>query len=1524
MKALFLIGLFIVGILAVGVPVRASFTLGDLTGTSPFHTNDFDPHVPGAIGYVWPGSGQCAYQGYENQANINGCAPGYQSPYPNGNPPGAPSNSWYQLEGDTYAPFGAILTGSKGDLIFAINSTQTTVTQGWDTWIILIPPGFIVPDSSQVVSTLTNTYANVQVSPLSPYDRYAPGWTLIAIRADATINPSYNHQYIDFTPAKEWYYARINGVTAPSVAGRYFFKMMLYGSSPLGTQFVPPENWPVLLVKGEVDPAIITGTIRYGGYNASLYGQPLQEAGRVYAKMTMRLDPYTGQNRPDLPLIDAVGYFNAAATGHYEVEGLAPGTYNLYASAAGYPQTIIASGVTILKGQSLHLDGYLQPGPVIHGNVFSKHQFGDEPWPENTYVKIELYDAPTLNHIPDSSAHLVSWSPLPCVAGGQNLFYGGGDNAGACGDPRLGSSIAFPWHEYTTTNGYVSTVSLGADNGAAIGLLTTDPQGVGPPQTWFVNGGTTTPFHFEFGVKGEYGAPRDLDGMVPQIYATWINGLVPGRYYVRAWVFRYVQSALDGSTFQEYYFDVTPNEWAGDVTLPIDLRLSSWVSKTVHYHITDRTIVDQPIDTGAGFLYGYLTNSNGILCSYNVTALGYMGKYGYLGSGGYLLATPFFNGNDLDPAGINAHAIENGLAVIQFWGINDTWGGENYGIPTGTYTVHARTEGYLEGTPQDQVSVALSGSPTSISDQMYRGAGFNVTVYSIDWERPFVSRPWVWGNQQGTRYGLPRGSEIDIGFFSNGGLYNVLGDLYGDLPVTTGRPGDSTTGLFQGVGSNPCVNEAAVPELSRTCTLMDGGGRNLGPVGSDGANFAFFGLEAGDQRVGGVTAGTFIFLTQSRQLGANAIYWPQPNAFPTGTYDLRAFTYDYIQDKPSTVYAQTGQIADIRINLIIGVNVSLDILFKKEQVITGTQANMSARVRLFDDQGDLVATWMSSEGVYVTGEGLSHAADATTAYPLIDQAVPTVPGSGLQSYNFLPGGTTLLHVLMAGLPQQPPVGSGITGDYFGDPVFTPYTCDFQLWCFHGNYGRWAPIGQMIYPFINTGIIGAPDYTGGWTAEVDFVNWYSNNTGTTPNYYPPVNGLLMGESYHVIPGTTATSGISLTEDAAERSIFLGHGMAANHLGPYSQQGVWQISGAHNSGEASAIFEVDLNGFVSGNVLAFTWSNEFRTLSWGTISVTEVPYQVNHVAKTVSSINGTSIDTGQSPPFGTGAGKFVAANGQYLSIPNSTDFNFGSNDFTIDFWVKFNSLPTAGVMGILSQFVDSNNYIYFGLYGSSGTHYWFWQTREGGTTSGGTLAATVSAGVWYHIAFVRNGANLLVFQNGSLLGTITTIPGPMPNLIAPLSIGVAWTLPNFDGWLKEFRISNGVARWISNFSPPTAEYTPDQYTVLLLHMDGTNGSTVFTDSNSGPVTVQPTSSFGSFYTYDGVYQTYLPTGQYSFTITAPGYVHQTWSVSIAPGQVGTGQNVYLEQSNIPVPEFSGVAVVAFSALAASVYLLRRRRK
>jgi len=1363
---------------------------------------------------------------------------------------------------------------------------------GWDTWFILIPPEFTVPgaasfDASQITSTLTNSYDRVFVGKLSPYDRYAPGWTLVAITVDGVGNPGYNHQFLNFTSAGEWYYARINGVTAPSVAGRYFFKMFLYSSSnrygvgpTLGNApgilnpdtagnaenpgvWVPPQNWPVMLVKGETDPAIITGTLRYAGYNQSLYQTAIAEAGKVWAHMTMRIDPYTGQNRPDLATIDAQTFVNATAHGHYELEGLAPGVYDIYAEAAGYPQLLCTSGITVLKGQSLHFDCYLQPGPVIHGNVFTKHQFGDEPWPASTdgivgsqvgqYIKIELYDNPTLSNQVDPSANLVSWSPLPCVAGGQERYYGR-RAANLCGDPRRGSAIAFPWHEYSTDTNVISQAVGGAANGysrdvsksnacvagnLACTVLTSDPQGVGPPQQWYVSGGTTTPFHFEFGLKGEYGAPKDLSGEVPQVYATWINGLTAGRYYVRAWIFRYVQTALDGSTFQEYYFDVTPNEWAGDVTLPLDLRLSSWVNKTVYYHDTPNTIVTSPIVTGAGYLWGNLQGADGHVYAANVTNLGYMDNYygcnydtfaygqasansfnfGQNNAGGGVAAgttngffvsygpfhgsgeygAPNFacpgNVNELNRAHLNADSLASGRAAIQFWGINDTWGGQNYGIPSGTYTPRVATNGYYSPSPEQQVSVTLSGNPTLISDHLFLGPGFNVSVYSIDWERPRVSRQWVWqecqtgvdngqtnnqvfnpgsyllpgltgyGTSGGSDIGvgtstvsglgpisfnnaLPAclGSEIDVGFYpvtngTGGSLADYLGDETSFLPSSI-----ATTHSYQGGpddGAQVCnpfstafsASSAGLAEFQdqSACTEPDGGGRNV-LANTTIAHGAYFGQSARYAFVGGYTSGSFGFLRATKLLRDSMFTSPitsWPLHFSEGPYNLAAYTYGYIQDKDFTAFAQNGQIADMKINLVIGVNVSLQVLFKKESIITPTAFNMSGRVRLFNDKGEMVAEWMSSEGTYVPTNGVSVAADGALSntpgdngvatnneipqYPFGDQGYqtststftngfgsnifgfgPQTPASHKNAYNFIPGGTTLLKVLMAGLPQQPPFGSDITGVYFGNPL-QGGACDFELDCFPAAYAQ--------YPFPYTGIAGAPDYTGGWTAEVDFVPWYANNTGTMqpgsagaqvgspvsfPQYYPPVNGLLMGESYHIIPGTTAPSGISWTEDMAMSPSFVGHSMAANHLGPYSQQGVWQIAGTHNSGEASAIFEVDLNGFVSGNVLAFTWSNEFRTLSWGTVSVT----------------------------------------------------------------------------------------------GASG------------------------------------------------------------------------------------------ATW-------------------------------------------------NFYTYDGIYQAFLPTGQYKFTITQPGYAPQTWSYSVSPGQSGSGADVYLEQSNIPFPEFSGIAVVAFSALAASLYILRRRR-
>jgi len=677
---------------------------------------------------------------------------------------------------------------------------------------------------------------------------------------------------------------------------------------------------------------------------------------------------------------------------------------------------------------------------------------------------------------------------------------------------------------------------------------------------------------------------------------------------------------MDGSTFQEYYFDVTPNEWAGDVSLPIDLRLSSWVDQTVHFHNLLNGAVDDPIDTGAGMVSGVLVDEKGQVWSYNQTLLGYQGLYPAWGaySGGFTVPTTSRSiwGQDLDMGKVNAHAVESGMADIQFWGINDTWGGENYGIPAGLYTTQLYALGYLEQDSPSQVSITLSGNPTTISDHMYRGAGFQLTIYSIDWERPPVNTPWVWGNPTGFDFlGHPVGQEIDVGFYNNGTLVDFLGDSISAIADANVL---QTSCLYQGGDAG-----ANCPGTTGTSVQAVGGGWD--PVAQSGTVFqggdgAFFGQELrGTGLVGGYTSGLFTFETSASLFAPFAhTLWLYPTAFDSGPYSLRAYTYGYVQDIPAVAYAQRTQVANLRISLVIGVNVTLDLVFKKESIITPTAANMSVRIRLFNDFGSLVAEWMSSEGVYAVEPGIATAADGTNQYPF---GPVTAVGGGdalqpkptpLNTYNFLPAGTTTLHVPLAGLPQVPPFGEdsfygtpkggytaygtspGWGGPYFGDPIFTHQTysqngdvrtnaCGFELDCY-ANPGQY---GNATAYFPNSGIPGKPDYQGGWTAEVDFVNWYSANSGSTPNYNPPVGGLLMGESYHLIQGTTANSGISLTEDGALNPAYLGHSLAANHIGPYSQT-TWLILGASAGGTASASFEVDSNGLTSTSVLMLNWA------------------------------------------------------------------------------------------------------------------------------------------------------------------------------------------------------------------------------------------------------------------------------------------------------------------------------------------------
>ena len=104
---------------------------------------------------------------------------------------------------------------------------------------------------------------------------------------------------------------------------------------------------------------------------------------------------------------------------------------------------------------------------------------------------------------------------------------------------------------------------------------------------------------------------------------------------------------------------------------------------------------------------------------------------------------------------------------------------------------------------------------------------------------------------------------------------------------------------------------------------------------------------------------------------------------------------------------------------------------------------------------------------------------------------------------------------------------------------------------------------------------------------------------------------------------------------------------------------------------------------------------------------------------------------------------------------------------------------------------------------------------------------------------------MYVNGTQVGTDFNATGlSLTNLNAPLYIGNfqnTYTMA-FKGYIDDYEISKGIAR---NPTPPTSAIVGDVYTVLLLHMDGADGSTTFTDdSGSGSTSVTIPSSLDGY--------------------------------------------------------------------------------
>jgi hypothetical protein len=192
----------------------------------------------------------------------------------------------------------------------------------------------------------------------------------------------------------------------------------------------------------------------------------------------------------------------------------------------------------------------------------------------------------------------------------------------------------------------------------------------------------------------------------------------------------------------------------------------------------------------------------------------------------------------------------------------------------------------------------------------------------------------------------------------------------------------------------------------------------------------------------------------------------------------------------------------------------------------------------------------------------------------------------------------------------------------------------------------------------------------------------------------------------------------------------------------------------------------------------------------------------------------LDDSVAPVFGDTACLFDGT-GDYFSLDDSSDWTFGTGDWTVDFRIRFSSDTGATQAIITSQTFDSG---FFRIVYDWGSNQWQW---TGGSESG-LFSDTIVINTWYHVELSCSGGSLRCFRDGVQRGSTESITNSInPN--GGYYIGSLRTINFFlNGRLDEFRISKGVARHTSGFTPETSAYEWDEYTVYLNHFEGTDGS------------------------------------------------------------------------------------------------------
>jgi len=352
----------------------------------------------------------------------------------------------------------------------------------------------------------------------------------------------------------------------------------------------------------------------------------------------------------------------------------------------------------------------------------------------------------------------------------------------------------------------------------------------------------------------------------------------------------------------------------------------------------------------------------------------------------------------------------------------------------------------------------------------------------------------------------------------------------------------------------------------------------------------------------------------------------------------------------------------------------------------------------------------------------------------------------------------------AGVSWQPvpasPSASGTNGDIAYDASFL-YVKSASGWR-RTAIATWTPLGA---PTGVTAAAGNEQATVSWTAPVD-------NGGYAITDYAVQFSSNGGSTWTTFADGTSTTTTATVTGLTNGTAYVFRVAAVNGVG----------TGAYSTASSSVTpgANTDPNFSSVSLLLHMDGSGSTFVDSSGT-------------PKTITA-NGSATQSTAESKFG---GKSAFFNGSSsLSAPASLTNLPAGTDFTVEAWVYPTSTAQGGILGS-----GGNGPLCFGF--DSGK---LFLSRANIAEVVASATGAIVANQWQHVAATRSGDVMRLFINGTQVGSVTqsvSFPEPSAFSVGHLAGEGVWY---YSGYIDELRITNGVARYTANFTPPTAPF-PD---------------------------------------------------------------------------------------------------------------------